>query len=58
MAAAPLDMVMRTLPVPVSLPIAHGSFTVDAVNALEDDYLASGKLPGFKVIPSSTLLGL
>jgi len=48
MAAAPLDMVMRTLPVPVSLPIAHGSFTVDAVNALEDDYLASGKLPGFR----------
>ena len=58
MAAYPLDVMMRMLPVPVSLPIAHGSFTVDAVNALEDDYVVSGQHPGFKVNPVVERSGL
>uniref|UniRef100_A0A7S0MX97 NAD(P)-binding domain-containing protein n=1 Tax=Pyramimonas obovata TaxID=1411642 RepID=A0A7S0MX97_9CHLO len=47
LAVSPMDYMQSKLPFPWSMPVAGGSWTVDAVESMASDYVASGNYPGF-----------
>lgn len=47
LAVLPSDFIQSKLPFHLPPPIAGGSMTVDAIDSMQNDYVASGKLPGF-----------
>mmetsp|Transcript_24456 Transcript_24456/g.33717 ORF Transcript_24456/g.33717 Transcript_24456/m.33717 type:complete len:299 (+) Transcript_24456:1-897(+) len=48
MVVSQYEWIANKLPFPTPFPIAHGSFTSDAVKSLQADYVAEGNFPGFE----------
>lgn len=46
LAVMPFETIGKAVPFPWSLPVAHGSFTTDAIKSLANDYVLSGEHPG------------
>jgi len=47
LAVFPSDFIASKLPFHLPPPLAGGSFSADAIDSMQNDYVASGKLPGF-----------